>query len=703
MSYIFCNFVPRKTPKKMSRFNHRNKWTQRDYIVRYLSVTAIIVLLVAFMPRERVRTYYYHEGGVWDYATLIAKDSFPVLKSETQLQKEKDSIVHYYEPYFNYDANKADSMIAEWHKVFKTSLAQHVPAHFEKHITTRLMEIYDNGIVSGEDYNLVNTQHANAIRVIKGNVSAIRPTNEIYSPKTAYEELMQMADSTMYRREDLLKCNLNDFLTANLSYDSKKSEQQLMELESMITPYIGQVIVGQKIVDRGEIIGPNTFLILESMMQHMGEKEKSTTEILLTLLWQTIYTGLIVILLLLYFQQFRNDYLASTRSMLLTCTLSILFPLLAFTLVGHGIGNPYMLPYCITPIFMRIFMDSRTAFITHLMMILLCAVAVPRPADFIIIETLAGLTAIITLRELTQRSELVSAILAVLGVSILTYVCLQFLNDKALFVEDADYTDLYNIIASSLLLMISYLLLIPIERIFGFTSNVTLIELSNANNPLLRSMSEQAPGTFQHSMQVANLAAAVAEKLGAKSQLVRTGALYHDIGKIRHAAFFTENQKGMNPHDRLTETQSAQIIISHVREGVALAEKNKLPQVIRDFIATHHGRSMTKYFYIQACNKCPEKEVDPANFTYDGPEPQTMEQAILMMCDAVEAASRSLKDITEESISDLVNKIVESQLADGHFREAPITFQDIESAKEVLKDKLRTIYHTRVQYPELKK
>ncbi len=686
----------------MSRFNHRNKWTRRDYIVRYLSVTAIIAILVAFMPRESVRTYYYHEGGLWDYGTLIAEDSFPILKNKALLQKEKDSIRYYYEPYFNYNAGKTDSVIAEWHKVFKSSLSNEVPAYFEKYITSRLMEIYDNGIASGDDYNLIKTQQRQAIRIIRGNVSFTRSTSEIYSPKTAYEMLMTTADSTRYPREDLLKCNLNDFLTANLSYDSKKSEQQLKELEGMITPFIGQVRVGQKIVDRGEIITPTTYRVLESMMQYMGEKKLSTAELLLTTLWQAIYIGIVVILLLLYFQQFRNDYLASTRSMLLTCTLFILFPLITFTLVGHG-GNPYILPFCITPIFLRIFMDSRTAFITHLMVILLCAVVVPRPADFIIIETLAGLTAIIALRELNQRSELFSAILAVLGVSAFTYVCLQYLNNKALFVEDADYADLLNIMASNLLLMISYLLLIPIERIFGFTSNVTLIELSNTNTPLLRSMSEQAPGTFQHSMQVANLAAAVAEKLGAKIQLVRTGALYHDIGKIRHPVFFTENQRGMNPHDRLTDVQSAQIIISHVREGLALAEKHKLPQIIRDFIATHHGRSMTKYFYVQACNKCPGTEVDPKRFTYDGPNPHTMEQAILMMCDTVEAASRSLKEYTEESISDLVDKVVDDQLANGYFREAPITFLDIETAKEVLKDKLRTIYHTRVQYPELKK
>ncbi len=686
----------------MSRFNHRNKWTQRDYIVRYLSVAAIIAILVAFMPRESVRTYHYSEGGVWDYATLIAEDSFPILKSEAQLQREKDSIVYYYEPYFTYNTNVADSMIAEWHQTFKTTLAGKVPPHFERYVTSQLMEIYDRGIVSGEDQNIISARHTSAIRVIQGNVSSIRSTSEVYSPKTAYEMLITTADSTLYRREDLLKCNLNNFLTANLFYDKQKSNQKRQELESMVTPYIGQVIVGQKIVDRGEIINPSTYRILESMKQYMGEKELSTAEIALTILWQTVYAGIIVILLLLYFQQFRNDYLASARSMLLTCTLFISSPLLMFTMVAYDI-NPYLLPFCITPIFLRIFMDSRTGFITHLMIILMCAVAVPHPADFIIIETLAGLTAIITLRELTQRSELFSAILAVLAVSLLTYICLQALNNLNLFVEEVNYQDFWAIIGSCLLMMISYLLLIPIERIFGFTSNVTLIELSNANTPLLRAMSEQAPGTFQHSMQVANLAAAVAEKLGAKSPLVRTGALYHDIGKIRHAAFFTENQKGINPHDRLTDVQSAQIIISHVREGLALAEKYKLPQVIRNFISTHHGRGIAKYFYIQACNKCPDVDIDPAKFTYPGPNPQTMEQAILMMCDAVEAASRSLKEITEESISDLVNKVIDDQVADGNFREAPITFQDIENAKEVLKNKLRIIYHTRVQYPELNK
>lgn len=687
----------------MSRYNHRNKWTRHDYIIRCLSITIVIAILVALMPRESVRTFHYRESGIWDYATLIAKDSFPILKSEEQLQKERDSVIHYYEPYFQNKSSIADSAIHAWHKDFNKELDSILPPYYKGYITSKLLEIYDRGIVSVEEQDIISDPRIYAIRIIKGNRSTVRSISEIYSPKTAYEALLCSDDSSKYKQADLIRCNLDRYLVANLHYDASKSEQQLKDVESLITPYLGQVIVGQKIVDRGDIIDANTFRILESMHKYLDEQEKSTTEILLNLSGQAIYTCIIVILFFLYFQQFRNDYLNDPKVMLLICTLFLFFPLVTYAIAVHSNISPYVLPYCITPVFIRIFMDSRTAFMAHMMTILICVPAISQPAEFIAIQTLAGLTAIISLRQLTERSELFRTILIILSVSALSYISIQLINRRVLFIEDVNYTELVGIAISSLLLMISYLLLIPIERIFGFTSNVTLIELSNANNPLLRRMSEEAPGTFQHSMQVANLASAVAERLGAKNQLVRTGALYHDIGKIRHAAFFTENQRSINPHDRLTDVQSAQIIISHVREGLALAEKHKLPKVIRDFIVTHHGSSLTRFFYIQAQNKCPDVKIDPTNFTYPGPEPNTMEQAILMMCDAVEAASRSLKEITEESISALVDKIVDGQVAEGHFKQTPITFLDIENAKQVMKSKLQTIYHTRIQYPELKK
>ena len=291
-----------------------------------------------------------------------------------------------------------------------------------------------------------------------------------------------------------------------------------------------------------------------------------------------------------------------------------------------------------------------------------------------------------------------AVIIATLG----TYLCIDALQGNFFTTDGIDHWTYIFLCIAGILSLISYLLLIPIERIFGFTSTVTLVELSNINNEVLRRLSEEAPGTFQHSMQVANLAAEVANRLGAKSQLVRTGALYHDIGKIQNAVFFTENQSGTNPHDELSFEQSAQIIIQHVQNGLKLAEKYKLPAAIRDFIQTHHGRSMVRYFYVSFKNQYPDKEIDESLFTYPGPNPTTQEQAILMMADAVEATSRSLSEYTEESINSMVDKIIDAQVAEGYFKECPITFLDIAEAKEVFKNKLKTIYHTRIQYPELK-
>jgi putative nucleotidyltransferase with HDIG domain len=350
---------------------------------------------------------------------------------------------------------------------------------------------------------------------------------------------------------------------------------------------------------------------------------------------------------------------------------------------------------------MRIFMDSRTAFTTHILMLLMCAIALHHPFEFIVTQTVAGLVAIYSLRQLSQRSELFRAAVAVTLASITTYLCIDLVQGNFFRTDGIDrWTYIYLCLAGALSL-IAYLLLFPIERIFGFTSSVTLVELSNTNNPVLQRLAEEAPGTFQHSMQVANLAAEAAKRIGAGSQLVRTAALYHDIGKLENPAFFTENQSGVNPHEGLPYEQSAQIIIRHVADGMRLAERYQLPTVIKDFILTHHGRSLTRYFYVSAQNQHPERETDPAPFTYPGPNPFTLEQAILMMADAVEAASRSLTEYTEESISTLVERIVGTQVQEGYFADCPITFLNIQEVKDVLKAKLRTIYHTRIQYPEM--
>ena len=354
-----------------------------------------------------------------------------------------------------------------------------------------------------------------------------------------------------------------------------------------------------------------------------------------------------------------------------------------------------------TPIFIRVFMDSRTAFTTHTIMVLLCAAAVKYQYEFIIVQMVAGFVAVYSLRELSQRAQLFKTALLVMLASGVIYLALQLMQDNEFLSIDKDMYKYF--VVNGVLLLLAYPLMYLIEKTFGFTSNVTLFELSNTNKGLLRDLSEIAPGTFQHAITVGNLASEIANKIEANSLLVRTGALYHDIGKMANPVFFTENQAGVNPHEKMKFVESARIITSHVTEGIRLAEKANLPGIIKNFILTHHGNGMARYFYIKEQNAHPNEDIDKEPFMYPGPNPFTREQAILMMADAVEAASRSLKEYTEESISSLVNRIIDEQVSDGYFKECPITFRDIAQAKVVLIERLKSIYHTRIQYPELTK
>jgi putative nucleotidyltransferase with HDIG domain len=376
------------------------------------------------------------------------------------------------------------------------------------------------------------------------------------------------------------------------------------------------------------------------------------------------------------------------------------FTLLASILVSHNLLHVFILPFAIVPIFVRVFMDSRTAFMTHITMVLICAIMLQHPFEFTVIESVAGLIAINSLRELSQRSQLFKTAIFVTLACVIVNMAFDWMHSDAL--SQIDYSYYNYLIANGVMLLFAYPLLYIIEKAFGFTSDITLIELSNTNNELLRKMSEIAPGTFNHSIQVANLAGEIANKIGAKAQLVRTGALYHDIGKLANPIYYTENQSGINPHETLTDIESAQIIISHVTEGQKMADKYNLPGVIRDFISTHHGLGKAKYFYVNYHTEHPDEPVDDLLFTYPGPNPFTREQACLMMADTVEAASRSLPDYTEQSIRSMVERLIDGQVAEGYFRECPITFRDIQYAKTVLIEKLKTIYHTRVNYPSEK-
>ena len=682
----------------MSRYNHKYKLSLKAYLYRVLFSLIAIAILVIFMPRGNSASYHYQQGEPWEEDAFIAQDSFPILKSAEQILREQDSLKQFYEPYFQQDVDVLEKQLETFRQDFNSLAMQGTPYYYQPHLREKIQHIYAIGILSGEELSHFEAEKPQRVRVYHDNESDGRSFSQLFTEKTAYEYLVHEEDSARFNHSRLHGLDLMKYVQPNLAYDADKSAQQRQEVDSRLVRTKGVVLQGQKVVDRGQIVDDEVMGILRSWEQHQKEHTLTAKERLSRFGGRIVFATILVILLLLYFQQFRSDYLDSLRTVLLVMTFFLIFPIITYTIMTHMWASVYLVPYCVLPIVLRIFLDSRTAFVTHVISILASSIVLTQPYPFIVTQLVAGLVAIYSLRELSQRSELFRAAVWVTLATLLTYLCLEFVRGTADGGQVMSRWPYIYLMVAGVLSMLVYLLLIPIERIFGFTSIVTLVELQNVNNPLLRRLSEEANGTFNHSLQVANLAAEVANRLGARAQLVRTGALYHDIGKLENAVFFTENQNGQNPHDGLSYERSAQIIVQHVENGLKLADRYKLPTVVRDFIATHHGKSLTKYFYVLAQKA--QTSLDPRPFTYPGPKPQTLEQAILMMTDAVEAASRSLTEYTEESISALVEKIIGAQVADGSFSECAITFREIAEAKEVLSTRLRTVYHTRIQYPE---
>ena len=683
----------------MALFSQKEDISWQDLLIRSAIVIGTVVIILWCMPRDS-RNYLYAEiGKPWKYGDLTAPFDFPVYKSELKVKQERDSIYRLFEPYFSIDLSVENSQVRKFLEQYDNGMPN-LPDDYISIIANRLHRLYQQGIISAPDYSqLTYKDTARTIRIVNGKRATSIALKAFYSTKSAYENLIN--DPMMApHRVALQRCNLNNFIVPNIIYDKEKSETELEELRRSVPLANGVVQKGQKIIDRGAVVDESKYVDIESFSKEYERRGRDETQLKLTLFGETIYVSLIVIFFTLYLSLFRKDYFEKLRSIAMPYTLIIIFTLLTALMVRNTFAHVFMLPYAMLAIFIRIFMDSRTAFITHLVMVLLCASMLQHTFDFVIVEATAGMVAIFSLRELQYRSQLFKTALLVTISSMLMHFAYDLMT-----VSDIERIDMSNynyLVINGILLLFAYPLLYLLEKTFGFVTDITLIELNNTNNPLLQRMSELTPGTFQHSIQVGNLAAEIAKKIGAKSQLVRTGAMYHDIGKMTNPVYFTENQSSINPHDGMSQIDSARIIISHVTEGLKLAEKFNLPTVIREFISTHHGQGKTKYFYVNYKNEHPDDPVDDLLFTYPGPNPFTREQAILMMADSVEAASRSLPDYTEQNIRDLVNRIIDGLLADGFFRDCPITFRDISYAKTVLIEKLKTIYHARVSYPELK-
>lgn len=671
--------------------------TKKHLFVAAVFVT-VIVAICLLLPREKSVNIEFTMGKPWRYEQLTAPFDFAITKSEAALQRERAEVLTSQRPYFTKDMTVERSAIDSFAVFHERELTHLVNYTLRKKIIAQIKNIYNNGIISSNSLDRLHNDSLHSIMLIEQNWAHPVAIDDLYTVQEAYEALMAI-DTTRRGRYALQHSNLNDFVLPNIRYDAAKSEAAKQEALQAISRHSGVILTGQKIIGTGEMVDEEQYQVLIS---YRNELNKRTDErgIQMTIVGQVLLVTLLIGAFIAYLIIYRRSYLYKRNKLLFLATQLIMFPGIASWMMNSG-NELMIIPFAMAPVMINVFLDARTAFMAHLVIILITSIVVPDPFIFVLLQLTAGIAAIYSLTELTERSQIFRVALVVIFCYMLVFFGYELITKSALMMLNRHI--FVHFILNGILLLFTYPLMLLYEKLFRFTSDVTLMELSNFNMKLLRQLSENAPGTFQHSMQVSNLAAAAANKVGGSSLLVRTGALYHDIGKLENPIFFTENQGNTNPHACLPYEQSAKIIINHVTDGLRLAEKHHLPEAIKDFIRTHHGQSKAKYFYISYKNEHPGEEVDESLFTYPGPNPHSIETAILMMADAVEAASRSLPKYTEENIAKLIDRIVDTQVDEGYFEKCPITFKDITDIKNVFKEKLRTIYHTRITYPELKK
>ena len=658
---------------------------------------AVVLIIFYFLPKSDQNRYRYEVNRPWSYNLLTAPFDIPVHLDSISAQNIKDSLDAHFEPVYFRDREVEKQIIEEYTRRLNENTQAPINAYQRSILLNELKKIYETGVVDYSDLGSGNSVPVN-VRMLADNVTVSVPSARFRSIRKAYTHL----DSTITDPKihaAITATKLSEILKPNIRPDSLETERFRNEsYQSALAP-IGVVQQGERIIDRGDIVTPQLYTILHTYEQMAVERgaNMGTGRIypaLGRLLFLTVIFGALYIFLYFY----RRDYYDSPSSMLFLMILIGVFTLFAFGMAGAFNSGLYMLPFTIVPITVLVFLDSRTAFYAHLTTVLLCTMVARFPLEFITMQFVAGTVALASIKELSRRSQLIRTALYVFLAYAVTYVGLEVMQTGDIH---RIAPRMFGYLAiNAVFISFAYILIFLLEKTFGFTSRVTLVELSDINNPLLRELSEECPGTFQHSMAVSNLASAAAHRIGANVQLVRAGALYHDIGKISNPAFFTENQHGVNPHDALTPLQSARIVIGHVTDGVKRADKAKLPSGIRQFITEHHGRGKARFFYTTYCNQHPGEKVDEAPFTYPGPNPQSRETSILMMADAVEAASRSLSDHSPEAINNLVNRIIDTQISEGLHNDSPISFRDVNEIKDTFASRLRTMYHSRISYPE---
>lgn len=691
-------------------------------LILFLIVFGIILYL---FPTQGKFQFEFQKGKPWMHNDLIADFDFAIKKSDAQLQQERDSVLQNFKPHFQYETTVFAEQLEEfknryeqlWNE-FKSNNNTNSDLKLDSvlkdsiyNYSVNLMDfIYNKGIVLFADV-IEKVNEGTSIIIVKNNVAEEYDVSEIFTPRLAYKFIKETNEKyyTIDKKKDaalldfLTKLEINEYVQPNLTYDENLSNNVKNSMLDEISLSRGMVQAGERIISKGDLVNDYLYQMLESYRQEYEGIIGSSSSFRSILIGQIILIFIVLLGIYLFLLNFRYETLKSSRNtafILLIFVLLVVLAMFSIKLNRNDLDlNLYVVPFVILPVLIRAFYDPRLALFIHISAILLIGFNAPNGFEFVFLQFIAGIIAIFSLKKMHRRQQFLITSLLVIFTYSITYFGIGMMQEG-----DIHKIELRNFIwfaISGGLIIIAYPLIFVFEKMFGFLSDVTLMELADTNQPLLRKLAQKAPGTFQHSLQVSNLAEEVIFKIGGNPLLIRTSALYHDIGKTDMPQYFIENQsQGKNPHDDIDFDESAEIIISHVEKGVKIARKNKLPKKVIDFIQTHHGTTKVQYFYRSFINKYPDQEVDVEHFTYPGPKPFTKETAVLMMADSVEAASRSLKSVSEQSINELVEKIIDSQIEQKQFEEADITFKDITTAKSIFKTKLKNIYHARIEYPE---
>ena len=656
----------------------------------------LTILIVLLYPSEDTFKYQFEIGKPWSYELMTASFDFPIYKNKQQIAHEKEEILKDFTPYYKLDTTVVNRQLKNM-MIDLQAKGENAP-NLTTYIKNKFKSIYSNGIISATEYNkLLNDKRKNISNILPNRVTNIVSIDQIYTPRTAYEEITKNAPVS------LSDYYINKYLIENLTYDSVTTTISKADMLKNLSITSGMVQSGERIIDRGEIVNHTIYQVLNSLKIE-SEKRKTTSiqQSTVVIFGEVLMTVCLITLFFLYLYLFRPRIFEVTSHVLMLLLLILfIISLTSFTISFTSVSY-FMVPFALLPVIIRVFFDSRTALFAHIITVLIISFMVDNAFQFILLQITIGMAAVSSLKDMSQRSQLAQTAIYIFISYLVMYVAFELISEGDFKRIDLQYITYFGI--SSIFMLFAYVLIYIFEKIFDLISSVTLVELTNINSDLMMQFSERAPGTFQHSLQVSNLATEAAKKINANSLLVRTGALYHDIGKMKHPEYFIENQLGgKNPLSEIDYEDASQIVINHVNDGIEIAKKSHLPEQIIKFISSHHGTSKTKYFYYSYINANPDKKPNDEIFTYPGPIPNNKETAILMMADAVEARSRSLSEYTDDSISEMVENMIDNQIAEGEFKDAPITFRDVELVKAVFKEKIKNIYHNRIKYPEVNK